>query len=105
MFEAIVDGALVVLDYFRNVHLGILSFIDRYRDGIEFLSCGLMFGSGAVLPPLSPESLGLGGLCKAYVFIPILGLFDANNRQYARPLGVIFCYVHMVEENGTRCVI
>jgi hypothetical protein len=68
MSQAFVNGAAVVLEYSLVAVLAFRGFTECYRDGIEILSSGLMFGSGAVMPPLSPESLGLGGLYKAYLF-------------------------------------
>jgi len=66
MSQTTVNGATLVYEYCLAVFLALRGFTETYRDGIEILSSGLMFGSGAVMPPLSPESLGLGGLYKAY---------------------------------------
>lgn len=71
MYQPIANGAALMLEYFLAVFLAFRGFTECYRDGIEILSTGLMFGSGAVMPPLSPESLDLRGLYKAY-FVTLL---------------------------------
>jgi hypothetical protein len=105
MAQAIVKGAAVVLEYSLTAFLAFRGFAERYRDGIEILSSGLMFGSGAVMPPLSPESLGLGGWYKAYFFSQLPCLSHADGKQYDGSLDLRIRNVHVAEQTRTRGVI